>query len=188
MSECYIQYDFLTTSTQLWILLQHRSVHVTSCCTPRSSSYSSSCLRPSTLSWTSWSRSVCVCVLPPQTEEIIVGVWPLSWLCGAFASLAAGTEKDFAWSDGASAESRLRAAGCWLHSQVSGETQHWHLPHQIFCYRGNRLILICGVEITYENGNNLNSKPYSAVWISALTTWCSQSRRSVFQQSCQSWC
>lgn len=43
-----------------WILPPHRSVRVTSCCTRRSSSCSSSFLRQSTLSWMSWSRCVCV--------------------------------------------------------------------------------------------------------------------------------
>lgn len=44
-------------------------------------------------------------------------------------SPSAGVEEDSAGPNGSSAEPWLRPACGRLHSQVSGETQHGHLPH-----------------------------------------------------------
>lgn len=110
-----------------------RSVPVTSCCTRRCCSSSSNSLRRSTLSWTSWSRWVpLLCVR---------AVWcflqrPHLRLFGTLSS--AGAEEDSAGQDGPSAKPWLRPARGGLHPQVSGETQHRHLSHQILCHRGNR--------------------------------------------------
>lgn len=65
-----------------------------------------------------------------------------SWLtaCLFYCPSSAWVEEDSPGQNGSSTKSWLCSACGQLHSQVSGETQHGYLPHQIFCNRGKSCI------------------------------------------------